>query len=89
MPKSSVYLVFDNSYQVLGVASGEKASHTKFGDQAVFVVGPVEVDSPINWDSVREDRYGVDFGPVSEYADMRDGVPPAPLSSYEDFGIHK
>lgn len=89
MPKSSVYLVFDNSYQVLGVASGERSGWTKFAGENVTVVGPVEVDSPIDWGNVREEQYGIDFGPVSEYADMKDGVPPAPLSSYEDYGINK
>lgn len=86
MPKSSVYLVFDNSYQIVGVASGEKASYTKFGDQAVSVVGPVEVDSPINWGNVREDRFGIDFGPISDYATMKDGVPLEPFTTYEEFG---
>lgn len=79
VPKAGVYLVFDNSYQVLGVASGDRAAYTKFADQAVFVVGPVEVDSPIDWGTVREDRYGIDFGPTGDYADMKDGVPAPPV----------
>ncbi len=87
MPKASVYLVYDNSYQVLGVASSDKAAHTKFADQAVFVVGPVELDTPVDWGTVREDRYGVDFGPVADYANMNDGVPlQLELGFYESLG---
>lgn len=88
MPKQSSYLVFDKNYQVLGVVSGERAAYTMFGKQAVRVLGPVEMNKPIDWDSTTEERYGVDFGPVTDYNDMRDGVPPLPPSSYEDFGLH-
>lgn len=87
MPKAGVYLVYDNSYQVIGVASGDRASWTKFGDENITVVGPVELDKPIDWEATKEERYGIDFGPVSEFADMKDGVPLEPLTSYEEYGI--
>ncbi len=88
MPKQSVYLVYDNAYQVIGVVSGEKQSYTSFGDQAVSVVGPVEMGKPIDWENVREDRFGIDFGPVTEYTEMTDGVPPLEETEfYKGFGI--
>jgi hypothetical protein len=83
-----VYLVYDNSYQVIGVVSGEKQSYTSFGEQAVSVVGPIELGKPVDWANVREDRFGIDFGPVSEYSEMNDGVPPTPEPDfYQGFGI--
>lgn len=89
--KLSVYLVFDNSYQVIGVASGERTSWTKFAGENVTVVGPVEVDSPIDWDSTKEEQYGIDFGPIGEYPTMKDGVPDPSTHTglYKELGINK
>lgn len=88
MPKSSVYLVFDDTYQVVGVASTERQSYAAFNNTAaVRVIGPVEVDSPIDWGSVQEDHYGPDLGPVKDFNSMKDGVPMPEPSSYDELGI--
>lgn len=81
-----MYLVYDNSYQVIGIASSDRATWTKFGTDNVTVVGPIEVDRPINWGEVREESYGIHYGGADQYNTMKDGVPPPPLSSYEDYG---
>jgi hypothetical protein len=86
VPKAGVYLVFDNSYQVIGVASGDRAGWTRFGSEDVTVVGPVPLDQPIDWDTTREEQYGINFGPVADYNEQKDGVPLPPQSTYEDFG---
>ena len=87
VPKAGVYLVFDNSYQVIGVASGDRAGWTKFGTENVTVVGPVEVDRPIDWGTVTEEQYGIHYGPVTEYNEMKDGVPMPEPSTYDELGI--
>jgi|SRR5687768_847349 len=84
--KLSVYLVYDQNYQVVGVASGERTSVTKFADQPITVIGPVEVDSPINWGTVQEEQFGPNLGGVAPYVNLKDGVPLPPQSTYEDFG---
>lgn len=79
VPKAGVYLVFDENYQVVGVASGDRAAYTMYGKQAVRVLGPVEVNKPIDWDATQEERYGVDFGHAGQYATLKDGVPAPPV----------
>ncbi len=86
MPRAGVYLVYDNSYQVIGVASGDQKSWTKFSDQEVTVVGPIELDKLIDWSATREERYGIDFGPISQYNEQVDGVPMPDPSTYEELG---
>jgi hypothetical protein len=87
--KAVVHLVFDQNYQVVGVATGTQVKFDKFSDGPVKVVGPVVIGEPINWDQVEEELYGP-WDPreqMHEYVYMNDGVPPVPLTTYEEFGI--
>lgn len=87
--KAVVHLVFDSNYQVVGVASANQIKYGTFTDGPVTVVGPVVIGESIDWDQVTEEQYGPGFTgeQMHEYIYMKDGVPPAPLSSYEDYGL--
>lgn len=85
----TIYLVYGPQYELVGLAFGERQAR-QLGDLsggAFKVVGPVVPSELIDWETVGEEVYGQDYGPVKDWVDLNDGVPyvepPLPVS-YEE-----
>lgn len=71
------YLVYGPHYELLAVAPSPERAHrvgSKYG-LPFRVLGPVSVGEFIDWETVGEEAYGVDYGTSGEYITLKDGLP--------------
>lgn len=71
------YLVYGNHYELLAIAPSPDRAHRIGSDYGLpfRVVGPVGVGEFIDWETVGEEAYGVDYGTSGEYINLKDGLP--------------
>lgn len=72
----SVWLVFSQTYALLGVASSDDRAYKLYKDEPIRVVGPFPVNEEVDWDWIEETNFGKDPGvKLQHYINMKDGVP--------------